>query len=700
MKKTLAYNEILYLKRKELNLSKRKFAKYLNVSSFLYRYYEAGYIKPSKKAIANISKKLNIDYESYFEDIRSYPKPIEEEEKGIAIWFRKLISKVWVKIVLGSFLLGSIGFMSYAFYDYNYVINNSRTFYSSKYLEVVDAIREKGSDTYSLMHEFNRPEIHYSVDNKLISITGSKEDYSIRSFNAYVNYKNDDSSVYYIVPNLAEESIISLNVQYTDYKTLSKYTSSFTLNHGKFFMDDYVFNEDGSDLEKDNPVYSEVQEKMAQYVDNVKDDFNLLLKEKLGLNYDFYDEILIEHYEGAEINLKREIGSLIMIFSGIGLTGLFLFVIIFSFFFGIKDTKSKSTISLELVDDSFNLETSKLKDENVITKGNSRELTYRTPKKDIKFFPFIPETVFEIIGIILIFLGSIRVIYTIVYIFAGQGINQELYNQVSSGLFSFFTMGMFLLYFIDFDIFLDDKRSLRNIFAYVIVFFGLYVSECILIEYLERMRGLFTLFGEKYIIPNNFGTISLYFMIMYFLFYNPKFLTTKKRTIIFRSLSIIPIAIIFVMSLLFENYKAWGWDLTLWQKYFLNSERPQFSILCVLYLVGLYFIRLYFKHRYGETNAKIFFNGNRFYFIKNFFICLLVGFIALIEYLLKDANTDIKGIGNYYQIVYLIPILFFYHPHHGSRTKWVDYLTLGLYGLFLCFGYIFAGLIVLSLLLR
>ncbi len=711
METTLAYNEILYLKRKELNLSKRKMAKFLGVSTFLYKYYEAGYIKPNKKSIKSISEALNIDYASFFEDIRSYPTQIEEEEKGIAIWFRKIISKLWAKLTLVGFTLVSIGVICLGSYEYNFVLNNSRSFYSEKYLEVVDKIREKGGETYSLLHEFKRPEIHYSIDNKLISITASSEDYSIRSFNAYINYKNENSSVYYIVPNLADDSLISLNVQYIDYLNLTKYISSFTINDGIFIMDEYLMLENGENVDIDSSLYKEVQEKMQEYVNDVKSDFNLLIKEKLELDYDFYDEILIDHAKGANLNLEKEIMSLSLIFSGIGLTGLFLFTIIFSFFFGIKDTKSKNTTSLELVNDDANLNLEENNDKKSIEKNQntiknnedfnySKPLTHRTPKKDIRIFPFIPETVFEIIGIILIMLGSIRIIYMIFYIFAGEGIDQEAFNQVSNGLFSTFTIGMFLLYFIDFDIYLDDKRSLRNLFAYILVFIGLYISECLLIEYLERMRGLFTLFGEKYIIPNNFGTISCYFAIMYFLFYNPKFLINKKRTIIFRSMSIIPILWIFITTLFFENYKAWGWDLSLWEKYFLNSERPQFSILCVFYLVGLYFIRLFFKHRYGEENAKKFFNGNRFYFIKNIFVCILVALIALVEYILKDANTDIKGIGNYYQIAYLIPILLFYHPHHGPRNKGVDYLTLGLYGFFLCFGYIIAGLIVIALLLR
>ena len=720
MENSLAYNEILYLKRKELNLSKKKMAKFLGVSSFLYGYYEAGYIKPNKKAIENISKALDVDYATFFEDMRSYPVEIIEEEKGIAVWFRKKISKLWAKLVLVGFTLISIGIICVGCYEYNYVTNNSRSFYSEKYLEVVDGIREKGGQTYSLLHEFERPEIHYSIDNKFISITGSTNDYSIRSLNAYVNYKNTNSSVYYIVPNLAENSLVSLDVQYVDYLNLTKYISSFTVNYGKFYIDEYVMLENGENLDKESSLYKEVQSKMSEYVDNIKSDFNLLLKEKLGLSYDFYDEILQDHAKGASVNVEREIRSLALIFSGIGLTGLFLFTIIFSFFFAIKNTKSKNTMSLELASDNLvinNDEDNEIKEEVKVEekqelvikeKESKNEESYdytkpigrRTPKKDIRFFPFIPETVFEIIGIILVMLGSIRIIYMIYYIFAGDGINYEVYDQISKGLFSTFTIGMFLLYFIDFDIYLDDKRSLRNLFGYLLVFIGLYVSECILVEYLIRMRGLFTIVGEKYIIPNNFGSIAGYFAIMFFLFYNPKFLTTKKRTIIFRSLSIIPILWIFIMTLIFENYKSWGWDLPLWGKYFFNSERPQFSILCVCYLVGLYFIRLFFKHRYGEENAKKFFCGNRFYFIKNIFICLLVALIAIFEYILKDSNTNIKGIGNYYQIAYLIPILFFYHPHHGSRNKGVDYLTLGLYGFFLCFGYIIAGLIVLGLLLR
>lgn len=151
--------------------------------------------------------------------------------------------------------------MCYGFYDYDYVINNSRTYYSSRYLEVIDAIREKGGTTYSLMHEFNRPEIHYSIDNKFISITGSNEDYSIRSFNAYINYKSDNYSVYYIVPNMADESLVSLNVQYVDYINLNKYTSSFTINNGNFYIDEYVFNDKGDNLDKESSLFKEVQEK-------------------------------------------------------------------------------------------------------------------------------------------------------------------------------------------------------------------------------------------------------------------------------------------------------------------------------------------------------------------------------------------------------------------------------------------------------
>ncbi len=692
-----SYNELLYQKRMEKGMSKREFARFLGVPTLFYRYYENGYVKPGKKYVERISDKLGIDYSLNFVGAASYPSELPEEMTKFEKWYRRLLSKLWVKIVLVVFLLLSITTIGVSFYKNNEITSHADQYYSEKYLQFVSEVKEKGSMTFSLLHELTRPEIHISDDEKYVSISTSSETFAIRDLNAYIRYKGDDYSIYYIVPNSAKGATEYLTVQYIDYVNLEKYISSFNIVDSKFVFTDSITLENGNPVDSSAEIYQTVKEKMLSKIENVNTDLTSLIKEKTGMEYDFYNELLIDHKEGANKNLFAEIMSLAMGIIGIGLTGLFLFAILFSFFFGIKEEKKK----LEL----GRIDTMSIESENK-TRGSPNTVTEKQKeniammKKDIPFFPFLPETVLEIIGICLIALGSVRIFLNLEMLFYSSGVTQEMYNQTSTNLFRLFTVGMFLLYFIDFDIFLDDSRSLRNFFLYGIVFFGLYFIECILIEYLAKTRGLIFILRDYYVVPNNFGTISCYFGIMFFLFYTPKNINTKKKTIIFRLMCLIPIAWIIASSVIFENYKALGLDFNTWQVYFFDSERPQFSLLCVSYLVGLYLIRLYFKKKYGQEAAKRFFNGNRFYYIKNIFICLIVAAIAVNEYCLRNYTSNIKGIGSYYQIVYLIPMLLFYHPHLGKRCKPLDYFTLILYGLFFSFGYLLAAILILAMVMR
>lgn len=100
MDEVMSYNEYLYNKRKEMKMSKRTFAKFLRVPLLFYRYYENGYVKPSKKSIKKISEALNIDYSIYLQGISSYPKELDEIESRFVRWYRHLLSKKITKYIL------------------------------------------------------------------------------------------------------------------------------------------------------------------------------------------------------------------------------------------------------------------------------------------------------------------------------------------------------------------------------------------------------------------------------------------------------------------------------------------------------------------------------------------------------------------------------------------------------------------------
>ncbi len=672
MEYKMSYNEYLYNKRLELNMSRKDFAKYLHIPHLFYHYYEIGYVKPSKWAVKKISQALNEDFSLYLEGISSYPIELEEPESRFEKWYRHILSKKITKyILLISILLSSL-LTFYGFNKYAYTMANASEFYSSQYVEFVHQVRKKGSITFSLLHETARPEIHESSDTKFVSISTSSNDYAIRSLNAYINYKDTKSSTYYIVPNIAEDSLTKLEVQYVDYKSLIKYMSSFTIQDGQFILSEAMTTESNEKI--DEVTYLSVQEKMKAHVNEVYSDFTNMIKNTLGMDYSF-KTLLEDHCAGATNNLFTEISSLGAGYIGICFIAGFLFLYLFSIFFGKNKYRTN---------------------ENVIEIKTPKK-EYKEPKKDMRFFPFIPETVFEIVGIFLILFGSIRVIINVNMLFYNTGMTQVTYDNASKQLFIYFTVGMFLLYFIDFDIYMGDKRSIRNFFMYFFIFFGLYFIETTLVNYLTKTRGITTFVTQYVNVPNNFGTIACYFGIMFFLFYTPEFINTKKRTIIYRLLSIVPIVWILITTFIHLNAKSIGIKGNIWIDYFFTTERPQFSFLCITYLVGLYFIRLFIKHKYGEEQSKKIFTGNKYFFIKNILVCIIICLIALEEYLNRNISTNVRGLGQYYQIIYLVPFLLFYHPHLGKRSKIVDYFTMSLYTLFISIGYIVAIFTVISM---
>ncbi len=691
MEMTSSYNEFLYKKRMEMKLSKKKFAKFLGLPKIYYSYCENGYFKPSKKYVEKISSALGIDFSLYLEGASSYPTPLPDKLGWFERLYKKILAKLWVRIAFIVLLIGSLFMTIFGFARYNYTMDHADEFFNDRYLSFAYAMREKGGSTFSLLHEMTRPEIHTLEDGKFYSISTSTQNYALRSLSAYANYQYDTGSLYYIVPNDAKDSLLHVKVQYINTDTLTK-------SYGDFYREDKDSSFKLTEGPYDDTGETIVDEKEANslttifnsHINDLNKEFTSLIKTQLGLDYDFYNELLVDHAQAATDNLFAEIGSLAIGIGGLVLTGGFLFFFLFALFFAepkIKRPRKKKTVpALENVPTN-----DKIGDDAPISRS------YKSLKTDIRFFPFIPETVFEIVGIFLVLLGSIRILYYTLMLFTTMSYDPAEFNSMNLSLFMYFTVGMFLLYFIDFDVYLNDKRSLRNSFIYLIVFFGLYIIEGTMVDYLDKTRGIITIVDLLYIVPNNFGTIACYYLIMVFLFYTPKWKKNGKvKMTIFRSAAFFPVAWIFASSLIFQNYKTWGIEFNSWQVYFFNSERPQFSILCCTYLVGLYFLRLFFKKKYGPEQAERYFNGNKFYFFKNLLVCLIIVALSITEFIFKNSNKGIKTLGGYWEIIYLIPGLLFYHPHFGARNKPLDYFTLILYGIFFGLGYVLAAIIVIG----
>ena len=163
-------------------------------------------------------------------------------------------------------------------------------------------------------------------------------------------------------------------------------------------------------------------------------------------------------------------------------------------------------------------------------------------------------------------------------------------------------------------------------------------------------------------------------------------------------MSLIPAAYIFVAWYLYSGYNVlFNADWPMEVRNIFNGEKIPFSILAVSYLFGLYILRFVIVLKYGKDRALTFFNGNRFIWYKNIMVCTIILIIGIVELCLKNNPTaNDLGLGMYWNILFLIPLLLFYHPHKGPRNLILDWTTLFFYIIALSFSYIAVILMVLA----
>lgn len=679
-----SYNYFLYEERLKRSLSRKEFARFLNVKPIRYSFIERGYVKPKKNEIELISNSLNIDYSIYLEGINSYPKGLPEKEK--TRFFKslyKMISKPSFKIINIILILLSILSIILCFNLSNNYSKNSRKYMNETYLSVFDGIKELGTPTISLTsNDIKRPEIYIndSINNKFTSIVGSYSQNDVLNIKYTYTKKSSDDKIT-ITSNMKTSlsDKFNLDIKYTNLSDYNTYSVTYYFDNDN---NTFVKKEKSVSTTYDSDVQPVINEKIEETIDEFSIEMENLIYERLNINIDFNNDLIINVIKNKSKLLK----SIVFLFVG-GLTSICLllsliYLLIYSFLYGNEE----NTIRI--------LRNSTTYSELTINKYSKKQRI----KKDIKIFPFLPEALLKLLGIILTCAGSIRILLIFLK-FLGFFPDSPYIQSLDYELDIYFSIGLFLIFFINFDIFKDDRRSIRNVFLYFIVYIGLFILELIIIFTVKKFAvGRLFFENTNATLPNYFGTICCYFLIMLFLFNNPKWANTNKKLLIFRLFSLIPILTIIVSTYLNYASKMYNWNCPLWFKYLINTGRPQISILCILYLVGLYFLRLTFKMKYGTEACKTLFNGNRYLICKNLLMTNIILIISLMEFILcKNTLAHKFDLGLYPHFIMLAPLMLLYHPHTGGRNKKTDYLILGTYIFFFGLGYFIIGGLLFTL---
>ena len=684
-----AYNLFLYHHRQKAKVSRRRYAKHLGISYFRYCLIENGYILPSRKETAKISNCFGLDFEAYLQGESSYPGELPEKSRNrITGWFYHLLSALWLRITLGVLAVGATSLCLVGIYQINRIQNQAATFFDPGYIAYTTALREQGSPTPSLITEWGAPQISENLtegDAKTSRIIVGTNNVNNPAHVAYQTFVWTDAYrlSFSLLTEDPDKSTYHCSVG--DYVEGDVYSGFASKEQGKVKVVLYTANGDLIDIST-YPKKERAEELMKLGEDylnahNLEQEWVGLINDKLGLSYNsFYEDIYRPKEEGQHRLSEAN--------------AVWLPIVFFTFFIGLF---SIFGFAYAMIYGEHHHQRIQFGHSDALLELPCRD---KPMKKNHRFTPFLPETVLEIIGIVLVALGAARVLLYVDVVISPGSYSTETFSVIPNFLLSLYFLGMVLLYFLDFDLFFDDTRLLRNLVLYPLLFIGLYAIEVMVMTGLESSQSLAvsTVYSLSHsLIPNNFMSVTCYFLTMFFLFFTPKRIKSKRSLIIFRCLSLIPFLYTFASFFIGNGDYFFGWQMSVPFHLFFKVERMPVSIICFSYLFGLFFLRLFFKVRYGEEKANRFFLGNRFLFIKNIMISLIVIAVWAFEVSLRnDASLNKLGLGVNIWLIVLVPLLLFYHPHKGPRVKVVDYTTIGLYGIAMIWSYVLAAILLIA----
>ena len=258
---------------------------------------------------------------------------------------------------------------------------------------------------------------------------------------------------------------------------------------------------------------------------------------------------------------------------------------------------------------------------------------------------------------------------------------------------AFSTMSMLLLLFLK----LDMRQRQKDTFLgnYFLFFFGLifYVLLILVQTGFAESNSIISIAGNmamEFLPGNIIWGILAFNLLSSSLFSEPEYIRgNKKRTLIYRLTAIIPILYMVASVVIQVGKKAGNWEVPFAINSLFFSKALFLTAFTVLYCFGVYGYRKLVVKKYGSENAEIYQAGNRYYYTKNLIVCAIVAILGVTDIIISKcwANNPI-GAGGNYVILFTIPFILLYHPHHGKRNiKW-DFGFILAYGLSMVLGII------------
>lgn len=647
-----SYNRQLVRERERHGFSLREAAKAIGVSALSLFLYENGYYRPTKKHLAKIESVYGpID----FSNEKEYPleTPVFLHERPRFKKKRHIISGILAAVSLGLSITGAVMFRHSA--------TDGEAGYGQVYLQARDAAVDEGwtgrdiaSDLeYSYLYQngdLGRGDILFYQTNSLLYFNNA-------------TYSSNMTSLKY--PEIGQGRFhyqFGGDIGRSSYLCTFSYKSS---SAGIFFSFDTLYGNKPIEKAQNLNIVSKgsvpITEQMAVDLFNLKIGdamklFDTILSEALNSEVGFYRDFLPAREEGRVVHFRMQVTGLCLLFPS-----LLIFFVSAAFL-------AFSAVRI-------------LRPRKRETEKPSEDCGGKPLPKDWNIRVGAPDYLAVWLSIILS-IGSFAMLAFCS--FGGMFLN--LPPLFSNTLFlAFFKVGLaggvLLRQVVVFSSIKRKRALLYETVRFLLLYLGIAVFETAALSVIEawgyNVRDL--VYG--YIPDNLFLVSALSYLIFYFLFFEPAFVRngSKVAAVGWRLLSLLPVAGIVAITVTGRSYELfYGVKKNIYSAIWLSSDQAVFSLISIVFLYVLFFVKLFLNRRYGEGRASKFYGGNRFNVINNVTACLIVLVIGLVDLAFSGNEAGhYLGIGGNTWIHLLIPfILFIKYGPNGAKINHIDVIDI------------------------
>lgn len=633
------YNVHLVELRKAKGLSIKEAAKSMGINRWMLYFYENGYFRPSKKAIEKLKNFYGETISLSGED--SYPIPFQSEEseaKKVALKKKRIIFGA-----ISAFLL-TITMTGVALF--NNAVHNNETFYGDIYNEARTNVLKEGKIGHDLVTgmEYRYFESGLGADHtRLVFYTKDNLLYFNESLWTVTVFNKDNDMVRFHYKFGSNQGVSSYNCEF-NYGNLSKgthYSCNFEYKGAEITsFSNFNLAVKGAQELTPEIILSEINYRIKDVNKAISAGYSTCLQRPVNFLYDF----LPAREQGRTINFGLQLSGLIFI-----IPFTIAFFIIFAKFISYMIANIKPRL--------------------IITEIKNKKEEKPLPE-DIKFKFGIPD-IFVIIFAKVLQYGSIFMM--VVALIAKIGLPLPSFlgeNSFLTAMQTTLIAGIFLEHFVV----LGRIKTSTALFRVIIYNLGLFLfiatMETIVIAITNAWGYNLESLVYNYVPGNVYQVVAVHYLIFLFLFFQPPFLSSRKKyiRIIWHALSLLPLGFL-VASYFISNAYVLVYGVK--ENIFINFWFPNgfliLSIVCILYFYGSFFLRIYYERKYGQAKAQLFFYGDRFIYMENGIFAGLILIAAALDFIfMKNQFALYIGLGKNAWILTLIPLILFskYSPNN------------------------------------